>query len=990
MRPQPNVWTCGAGLIEALARKVLAGFPLSPGDHDLSRWTILVPTRRAARTLEKRLFDLSGQTAMLLPKVRPIGDTDEDLLDDVFPDEGLPEALPRMGQLFLMLSLVDEWAAANPHLDLAADVLASRSQALGLAQSLADLVSQLETEEVTAPLARVFEGLDLAQHRQSILSLLALVQEQMPARLAAENRIGPSERRNRLLRLEAKRIAEGGETGPIIAAGSTGSNPATRDLLKAIANHPLGAVILPGLDLALDAAAWDAVGPNHPQYALRLLISALEVERKDVKPFAEETPRQMLVREMMRPAETTELWAGTASLPRTVIDAARDGLRLIEAPDRQHEARAIALLFRELLEHKDRHAALVTPDRDLAQMVAAELLRWNAMIDDSGGEPLIRFGRAQLCKLVIDCVEDGFTPASLVALLAQPAVTLGLEVAEARLLAQQFEVALLRQGLPPTSPADMVETFTRVREDAKRNRHLPRLVDAMDEAAWEKLGEFVQRLAAALTPLTAGGEAPLADHVDRLVGVLAALAPDDDDYQAGPVLDEVFESLRQESARHPLCSFRRALSSIVWALRQETLRPQRRDGTRLAIYGLAEARMIEADLVVLAGLNETIWPAATDPGPWVNRTMRRSVGLAEPEREIGMTAHDLAQGMLHPNVVLTWSKRAGTAPLMPSRWILRLRALMEKAGIAPEAQLAQEAVTLARALDASSTARPVAMPRPAPPVALRPVSFSVTEIEKLIRDPYAVFARRVLTLEPLDPLGGEADPALRGTLFHDALARYVSGGTRTLTALIAAGETVFAPYLSHPDVRHFWWPRFRRMAEAFIAEDAALCEGLAASLVERDGRIAFMIDGVEHKLRARADRIDVMADRTARLIDYKTGTVPSAKQVEAGLNPQLTLEAAMLREHGFGDGLPEEASDLVYIKASGGNPPVKVTSLRGGQTPVDVKATPLRHLAGLKDLLARYRAETQGYIPRAVMHREDDVSDYDHLSRFAEWSRGGA
>ena len=233
------------------------------------------------------------------------------------------------------------------------------------------------------------------------------------------------------------------------------SNPATRDLLKAIADHPQGAVILPGLDLALDDTAWDLAGPNHPQYALKILLAALDVPRAQVQAFNAETPRQALVREMMRPADTTEQWAGQASLSRPTIDAALKGLRLMEAPDRQHEARTVALLLREVLEKPGHHAALVTPDRDLAQMVSAELLRWNAIIDDSGGEPLIRFGRAQLCKLIIDCVEQDFTPAALVALLAHPDVTLGLEAGEARLLAQQFEVALLRQDLPPACSASL-------------------------------------------------------------------------------------------------------------------------------------------------------------------------------------------------------------------------------------------------------------------------------------------------------------------------------------------------------------------------------------------------------------------------------------------------------------------------------------------------------------------------------------------------------
>ena len=980
MPPTPHVWTCGADLIEVLAEKVLSGFPIAT--EDLSRLTILVPTRRAARALEEKLFALCKRKALLLPKVRPIGDSDEELIAEQLPDERLPDAISRTGQLFLMLTLIDEWARDNPQLPLAADVNASRSQALGLAQSLVELVAQLETEEVAVNFVSVFADLDLAEHRLTIISLLDLVQEQLPKRLHDLGLMGPAARRNAALRLEAKRIADGGEAGPIIAAGSTGTNPATRTLLKAIASHPQGAVVLPGLDLGLDEDSWSIIGPGHPQHAMKILLADFEIARAHVQVLAPETARQALLREVMRPAETTDKWSGQTTLP----SGALRGLTLIEAPDRHLEARAIALLLRETLETPGKTAALVTPDRDLGQQVAAELLRWNAEVDDSGGEPLIRFGRAQLCQLLIDCLEDDFAPAAVVALLTHPAVTLGLGPTMARSLAHLFELALLRQDLPPQGPADFSSTLQRMRGVIARDHHAHRLLKAMDDMAWSALEDFTLRLASALVPLTQGKTAPLADHVIALADCLAALAPVED--EAEPVeraFTAVMEALRLDSPHHPVGSLRRACGSIVWTLQQETLR--RIPGyTRLAIYGLAEARMIEADLVVLGGLNESIWPAAVDPGPWVNRSMRTSLALAQPERDIGVTAHDFVQNLLHRTVVATWSKRVGTTPVMPSRWVLRLRALLQAGGIAAEAQLEQNVLLLAAALDRPGKNAPVSMPQPKPDPILRPRSFSVTEIEKLIRDPYAIFARRILDLEALPSLGTTVEPSLRGMMFHDALSRYVQENASSLAELLAIGEAVFAPSMSHPEVRHFWWPRFKRMAKAFIAEDADLMADVAARLVERSGHVMFTAGGAEHKLRARADRLDVTARGRVRFIDYKTGSVPSSKQVESGLNPQLTLEAAILMHGSFGDTLPSEVDDLRYIQISGGKPPVEVTSLAANFDVTEVSKT---HFARLKALLARYQEKEQTYLPRAVVFKERDTSDYDHLSRYAEWSRGG-
>ena len=992
---RPNVWTTSAGLGPVLVEQVLQGFPLSPdgrGQFDLSQWTILVPTRRAARMLEQKLFDKAGRKALVLPRIRPIGDVDEDLVADHLPDAGpnvgIAPAISKMGQLFLMLQLIDDWATANPHVPLALDVNGSRGQALGLAQSLVDLVNQLETEEVTLAFGQRFEMLELAEHRESILSLLQLVQEQLPARLQARGLMGPAARRNALIAAEAKRIADGRHHGPIIAAGSTGTNPATRKLLKAIACHPQGAVILPGLDTTLDEESWGLVTENHPQHAMKLLLADLAVERKEVRELSPVSQRASLLRETMRPADATDKWFGNAALQSLTIEKATAGLRLIETPDRHIEARAIALLLREALETPGKRAALVTPDRNLGQQVTEELKRWNADIDDSGGEPLIRFGRAQLCALVMACVEDGFSPASLVALLAHPAVSLGRT--DAKHHAALFEIACLRQDLAPRSPREFAGVITRVKQETAQDSHSHPVLLGLDDAGWDALLTFAMKFSAVLSPLLNAAATTLDLHIETLLMVLDGLAPEVDD--ADPYTRSfatVMQGLRDASAFHPTTSLHRALASIAWALQQETIRRMPREDVRLAIYGLAEARMIEADLVVLGGLNESLWPAAVDPGPWFNRPMRKELGLAQPERDIGITAHDFAQGAAHPNVVLTWSKRLGTTPLTPSRFVLRLRALLETLGVKKEDQVDQQFVLWASALDAPGQPINLPMPRPTPPVVHRPRSLSVTTIEKLIRDPYAIYAQKILKLEPLPPLGGEMEPRLRGTLFHAALSQWLQrDGESSLDGLMAAGREVFAAYIEETEVKHFWWPRFARMAKAFVEEDAGLRTDVVKCFVEANGTYA--IDTI-HTLTARADRLDVTGDGRVRIIDYKSGAVPSAPQVKSGLSPQLTLEAAIslngkYRVNKQDISLPSEVGELVYIQIGGGRPPVKISFPADKVVPRDLA---LQHLAKLRRLLADYQNADQPYVPRAVVFRERDVSDYDHLSRYAEWSLSG-
>jgi len=986
--PSPaHVWTCSANLLPVLAERILQGFPVEAdaGRWPLESWTVLVPTRRAARMLEARLFALCGKQGLVLPRIQPIGDTDEDILQDLLPEDGLPEALSAESQLFLLLNLIDQWADEYPQLPLAQDIKSSPSQALGLAKSLSQLFTELETEEAGLEALSGFPGLDLAAHREAISSLLALVQDRLPQHLEAAGRISAARRRNALIRLNAQRIANDTEGGPVIAAGSTGTLQATRALLKAVAQHPRGAVVLPGLDLALDEDSWNAAGPGHPQFTLKVLLADLGIARSEVQRLgSEDANRSLLVREAMRPASTTDHWheqlKGTFQRD--------DGLTLIEAPDRHLEARAIAVMFRELLETPGATGALVTPDRDLAQRVTAELQRWQIFIDDSAGQPLAEAGRGQLLALLLALIVDGFAPSSLIALLAHPLCTLGRSSAEHRQRAQQFEAVCLRQDLPLRQPQDYAADFDRIRKRLATDRHAHRLIRALDAADWDSLAGFVQQLGEILSPLAAVTITSFDTHLRQVLTALDALAPRDGDNTAPALaLDDLAERLKDSAAQHPPSTLHRACLSLRWALQLDMLRPAQRRDTRLAIYGLPEARMVEASLIVLGGLNESIWPAVADPGPWVNRSMRAELKLKMPERDIGITAHDFAQGLMHTRVAVTWSKRVASEPKVPSRWVLRLRAVLQLLGIPEAQQLERWPLHLARLIDAASGFTPLQPPAAKPPLALRPTRFSVTEISRLQRDPYAIYARRVLELNPLPPVGAGADARLRGNLFHEAIGLWLSGSDASEMALVAAGEQVFAAYMTEPEVRHFWWPRFKRMAQALTEVETALVPAALARRLEINGRMPLMVSSTEHVLTARADRIDVLADGTLRIIDYKTGQPPTPKQVESGLEPQLTLEAAIAAQGGFEGLAPAETSRLSYLKVSGLTPAAEI---KEPADPDAIATLVSEHVAGLMKLLADYQQAETAYRPRVAPFSERESSDYDHLSRFREWSQGGA
>jgi ATP-dependent helicase/nuclease subunit B len=979
--------------LRILARAVLDGFPLGKTDIPLSRWTILVPNRRSARALESILLAESGAKAMLLPRIKPIGDIDEDMLADTMPQDGVADGISKTDHLHAILLLLTKWAELNPDAQLAEDVLQSGAQAFALASSLQQLVNQFETEDVNVENLKGVYDLDLAGHRQNILDLLKVVTAELPLLLEKEKLIGPAARRNLLIRLEALRITEGKHKGPIIAAGSTGTNPATRDLLKAIALDPMGAVVLPGLDLELDVAAWNAITAEHPQFALRSMLEQWGVQRGNVEMLGPaQGPRMWLMGQALLPAAVADQWASTLGGASTQVNESLQQVELVEATDRQDEANIIALRLRKHVAQSQGKAALITPDRDLATRVTAALKRWNLEIDDSAGEPLTHGGRAALLVMLLRMVEEEFSTSTVFAVLYQKDCTFGLPYSEHLQRVRALELAGFR-GMPDAKGLGDLDVRLKARRDGMTtDPHIHPLLQRMTDADWDGALQLVAELASVTARLANMGARPLAEHIDRLLLALDALSPPAELISpADQLLMDVLEGLRNGSQWHPVLPLSKAQHSIIQALARETLRPPLNENNRLSIYGLAEARLIDVELAILGGLTEGAWPEHPESGPWLNRPMRETLKLQQPERDIGVTAHDFVQGFGHQQVMVTWPKRLGGAPAIPSRWVLRLKAVMQAAGVDPKNALDTQFSVLARQLDAPQQFAPLRRPQATPPVSSRPTRFSVTRIEKLVRDSYWVYARGILKLVPLDGIGEDVDAALRGSLIHAALQDWTNAlpqvaTSESLKLLLAKGREAFRPYMELPEVARFWWPRFERMAKEFVTEDRGLRSETLNTLTEIGGRLGFDVSGVEHVLIARADRIDIEQNGRLRIVDYKSGAVPSLKQMKSGFAPQLTLEAFIAAEGGFKGLQPSRVEEVVYISVGGTSQGVEMRCLGAKE---NIAAEAAKAFAGLVALLEMFQLPPTAYIPRHNPKLENEVSDYDHLSRKLEWQLEG-
>jgi ATP-dependent helicase/nuclease subunit B len=1011
-----------APFLTTLAKAILGGeLPLPGGAKPdpliLPFTTIYLPTRRAARALREAFLAEGGSAALLLPRIRALGDPDEEAAIIFGAGESTDEdgmiGAPAIGTLPRRLALMrlvlafgrrlQDEAAAERSIEAPPVLSVTPAQASYLAADLARLMDDAEREEVDLSALAEIVPEDFAAHWQVTVDFLKIVTEHWPEYLAENGQVSPIARRNMLMELEAERLARGSPY-PVIAAGSTGTVPATARLLKTTASLPNGAVVLPGLDLSLDDESLTRLGdhPEHPQAGMAELLRKLGADRKSVAyvPGSEPNPsaraRLHLVSEALRPAESTELWQrfleadGLAPEGRASFANALTGIRVVVAPTAHDEAEAIALILKSCIETQGKTAALVTPDRVLARRVAARLKRYDLAIDDSAGVPVARTVLGAFLDLVLGAVETKFAPPELMALLKHPLVLLGRPPAAIRAAARALERGAFRdiyvgQGLDGARAALLA-----ARDETKRHR--PRISE-QEQALALKL---VEDLEAAFSPLTTlfedGSQRQAAQFAEGHVEVAEALARDTGGSSAGlwqgdagealsVLLAELIDAGRSvtiTAADYP--PFYRSL------IAGEVVRPRFSLHPRLFIWGPLEARLQQPDVVILGSLNEGVWPRPQESGPWLSRPMRETLGLSPPERRIGLAAHDFAQALGAGTVYLTRALKVDGVPTVPSRWLQRLDALVKASGLEHKIAPEQPWVEWARERDRAPGFAPALPPKPCPPVAARPRKLSVTRIEKWIANPYEIFARDILRLEPLKPLGAEPDQALRGQIVHRALHDFAAAHADSLPAdiyakLIAIADQAFAELGGSPRVEAFWRPAFQQFARWFAATEPARRAFATSTYTEVDG--ALDLPGLDFRLTARADRIDVGQDGSVAIYDYKTGSVPIQKHVDTLFAPQLPLEAAIAERGGFG-GLGKRAVQAIrYIKASGRNDGGEERAA-GTSASASLAGNALEHLIRL---VQRFDRPDMPYEVkrRSVFRRLYDYDDYAHLARVDEW-----
>jgi ATP-dependent helicase/nuclease subunit B len=649
--------------------------------------------------------------------------------------------------------------------------------------------------------------------------------------------------------------------------------------------------------------------------------------------------------------------------------------------------------------------------------VIAALGRWNLEFNDSGGDALMDTPAGIFARLAAETVAKQLEPPTLLALLKHPLCRLGGAPGAFRHAVEVLELALLRGTRPQAGSAGLAHDFDRFRSElAKLRNKQPSSLHDSEQRARLKVEELdrtdhlIATLQAALAPLESLHPSKTHDFAElaaRHRDVLTALSRDEHDVAMvfegpqGSALTSAFDDLLGEPTPSGLMVRLGDYPEVFQtAFGDRIVRRPESASARLHIYGQLEARLTQSDRVILGGLVEGVWPPAPRIDPWLSRPMRHQLGLDLPERRIGLSAHDFAQLLGADDVILSHAAKVGGAPAVASRFLHRLEAVAGEDRWKVAKAAGENYVRFAGELDRPDKVEPISQPAPKPPRPTRPLKLSVTAIEDWLRDPYTIYAKFILRLAPLDPVDMPLSAADRGSAIHESLGEFTKQYADalpddTVGVLRRIGEKYFAPLMERPEARALWWPRFQRIAAWFADWEIARRGNISAIEAEIRGEIAIPLDNARtFILSARADRIERRHDGTFAVLDYKTGQPPTGKQVRMGLSPQLTLEAAILREGGFKDiAADSSVSELVYVRLSGNNPPgeqrLLELKINKGDQPLPPDAAADEARRKLEALIRAFEDETQAYTSLNLSMWSNRYGTYDDLARIKEWSAAG-
>lgn len=963
---------------------------------------ILLPTRRSCRYIKDIFLKLNNNEASLLPTIRSLGDIDENgiaILD--YENEGLevglPDAISSIERNLILSSMVKIKMK-----DL------SDEQTYSLAVDLAHLMDTVEMEELNFANLKNIVSDEYSEHWQETLEFLKIVTEEYPKVLTSYNRLNPIARKVKLIEKQIEFWKKYPHKGRIFAGGSTGSLVPIAKMLKTIANMENGFLILPGLDKTISDSDFEiltsdlTLNQNHPQYGLLKLIKGLNLKVSDIPELPlyedyETSPqsREILSSYIMLSTQMGDSWEILRTSKKFNQDAL-EGVSEITFDDENEEVLGLAMLLRKSIEEKKK-TLLITPDRKIAKSVSNKLKKWNIVVDDSAGIPASDTITGNYYLLILKMIYDDFSPYSILAVLKHKYTHLGYSKKKLEEITKLFEIEVLRLygniknlediekilNLPSSS---LAKKFPRYNSKSPKQSPSPEVLNLI-----KKIKELTDNFSSLMKSKEKYNLYDLlVKHIKLVESFVSSEESNTNNILYSSDLHEQFslevrnllDSLKQLKEKGDNIDLMTASAYFVFISNyflSQSLRPTIGTDLNIAIMNSIEARLLPADLYIMAGLNEGTFPSITSDDPWMNRAMKASFGLPLPERKIGLSSHDFVEFFCKKNVIMTHSSKIDKKTTITSRWLSKLSAIKEICEIKTDDSLSTEVKSWIDNFNIGNVKR---YERPSPKLSkeirMKPVKFAATEIETFLKDPYEIYAKKFLSLYKQDDINVNNINIEFGNIIHKALDIFIKNNYQTTEELLSLMERQISPTMSISQV-DFWLPRFKQIADWFVKSYNENKNIIKKSIVEEQGSFEFVKDFI---LEAKADRIDVLKDGTLSIMDYKTGSPPAIDKVKNSEAPQLLIETIIAENNGYKN-LPKNSkvSELKYIK-------LKKDDL-GKETSInnicDIEEAVNKLKEDLEKIIKEFRNENTPFYSQPNESKKLSFPNYEHLSRVKEW-----
>ena len=988
--------------VEGLLSRFEPGI-LSSNPELLGRLKILTSNKRLAKRIEEILY-LNG--FIILPKVVQL-----DELSDFFYRSSVKNIEEEKGQSrFQVISDLERLLLLERLIKEAHQKKFSKMTKVDffdLAKNLGSLIDEFNINSVNIKdLEKIVEE-DLPQHLQLNLIFMRQVVARYQKTLKQIKFIDKSSKQI----LDVNNLINHWEREPyslpLLIAGSTGSQKSTAMLMYAISKLPQGLVILPGLDTNLTDRSWKNLTPDHPQYGFFSLAKTWGLARYGHNEIIKapcwhkmsatdhetynKSIRSHFFSLLMRPAPVTDEWRTEGESILDNLNLALDDISLIEAENSRLEAAAISVSIKEAI-NEGLTVALVSPAKQIARRVTAELKRWHITPINSLGISLAETELGLFLRQGALVINSGFNFNYVVALIKN------------RLCGGQYalhnaNIVKLQQApqWPTMSFLDLADHIWLTDQDEEFLHWYNWLSKVFKDSIAALEINFLSNIVDAhkkFSQCLINGYYPKYDELE-LPDDHKLCCETDIDYEVLSVLNQLSDTSK-ETGKFEFWAYNKILESLLSEANYTPL--PKSENCSVFIWGTLESRTQHADVVILAGLNEGIWPSHYKEGNWLNRSMRAVIGIDLLERKIGLSAHDFQQAAMAKKLILSRSLRQDNIPSVSSRWLLRLENLLFGLGASGTKYLADIRsrgdvfLQLARELYSSDlltnslpleVTRRALRPAPIPPLTTRPNKLSVTEIDTLIRNPYSVYAKRILNLRKILNVQHTSDPRNKGNLVHTTMENFIGEHINELPNLNEACAVLKEKFNLILDnalipiaIKSVWKAQFSmRTTNIILCELQRRLVGKPIAL-EVYGKYIINFDtGDSFFITAKADRVDKSPDGFI-VYDYKTGQV-SRRDLERN-SPQLDIEALMVKSGSF-VGIPDGkvlGLGLVGLGAS------------QQQYLKDVKIEDLdRWQSGLVKLIKQMKFELSAFPARLFRDKKGYSSDdYEHLSRYGEWS----